>query len=84
MNLIGPAPTKASFMDSGGHPVPWIDWLSQLAGLVNTAQGTGTTAQRPSRAPFVGFSFFDTTLNKPIWAKTQSPATWVDATGAAV
>ena len=84
MNLVGPAPTKASFLDELGHPVPWINWFSDLATILNTMQGTGTTAQRPARAPYVGFSYFDTTINKPIWAKTQTPATWVDATGAPV
>lgn len=40
----------------------------------------GTTAQRPQTA-VNGVSYFDTTINKPIW-KTASG--WVDATGATV
>lgn len=49
-----------------------------LAGLASTS---GTTAARPTDAT-VGFLYFDTTLNKPVFLKTQ-PSTWVDATGAA-
>lgn len=40
----------------------------------------GTTAQRPITVS-VGFTYFDTTLGKPIWWKG---AVWVDATGATV
>jgi hypothetical protein len=42
---------------------------------------SGTTAARPTTAT-VGFSYYDTTINKPVWLKT-APSTWVDATGAA-
>lgn len=49
-----------------------------LAGLASTS---GTTASRPTDAT-VGFLYFDTTLNKPVFLKTQ-PSTWVDATGTA-
>jgi hypothetical protein len=45
------------------------------------ANRSGTTAQRPTTSP-VGFSYYDTTLNKPVWLKT-TPSTWVDATGTA-
>jgi hypothetical protein len=41
----------------------------------------GTTASRPTDAT-VGFTYYDTTLGKPVWLKT-APSTWVDATGTA-
>lgn len=44
---------------------------------------SGTTSTRPA-AYKVGQSYFDTTINKPIWCKTVSPAVWVDSTGATV
>lgn len=40
----------------------------------------GTTANRPSYVD-VGYNYFDTTLNKPIW---YNGANWVDATGITV
>jgi hypothetical protein len=49
-----------------------------LAGYANAA---GTTAARPTTAT-VGFSYYDTTLNKPVWLKT-APSTWVDSAGVA-
>lgn len=66
-------------MESGGFPIAWIQWLIALGNIVNNTQDTGTTAQRPNPAPYVGFYFYDTTLSKPIYAKTVSPATWADA-----
>ncbi|MDE2099304.1 MAG: hypothetical protein KGL39_18770, partial [Patescibacteria group bacterium] len=68
--------------DSAGRSTEWIGFFVQLATLFNTMQQTGTTVQRPDPAPWVGFPYFDTTLNKPIWA--DSFTTWVDATGASV
>lgn len=49
--------------------------------LGNLASTAGTTAARPTDAK-AGFSYFDTTLGKPVWLKT-APSTWVDATGTA-
>lgn len=49
----------------------------------------GTTANRPPEA-LIGWSYFDTTLGKPVWCKTAATTTpvaaavWVDATGATV
>ena len=42
--------------------------------------GSGATGARPT-VTIVGASFFDTTLNKPIWWKG---AVWIDATGTTV
>ena len=53
----------------------------------------GTTAQRPQRAE-VGYQYFDTTINKPIFCKTAAvfasdgsvttAATWIDSAGVTV
>lgn len=52
----------------------------------NSLSKTGTTAQRPTTNITNGFQYFDTTLNKPIWAKSivDGVVTWVDATGIVV
>ena len=44
------------------------------------AKQIGTTEERPKNIT-VGFYYFDTTLNKPIWLKSISPKEWVDANG---
>jgi len=43
------------------------------------------TADRPTADLSVGYSYFDTTLGKPLWLKATSPRyIWVDSTGAEV
>ena len=41
----------------------------------------GATGSRPTQNLVAGYSYFDTTLNKPIW---HNGTGWVDATGATV
>ena len=43
----------------------------------------GTTNQRPQHVN-AGFYYFDTTLNKPIWKKSDDSSEWVDAMGNSV
>lgn len=54
----------------------WVDALGNNA----LAKYNGTTQQRPTEIN-LGFQYFDTTLNKPIWWTGKK---WVDATGADV
>lgn len=54
----------------------WVDALGNNA----LAKYNGTTQQRPTEIN-LGFQYFDTTLNKPIWWTGEK---WVDATGADV
>jgi len=64
----------------------WTEWLA-------IGNASHTTAQRPSK-PYVGFSYFDRTLGKPLWCKVAAvvdgngtvttPAVWVDSVGATV
>lgn len=63
----------------------WNEWMP----LNNLGyKSKGTTEERPTslKASDVGFMYFDTTLGKPIYAKsiTINSITWVDATGAGV
>jgi hypothetical protein len=82
MNLLSAPPLRRPFTDHNGRPAEWTDFFVQLVRLFNDLMRTGTTEQRPNPAPFVGFMHFDTTLGKPIWART--PTEWVDATGTVV
>jgi len=85
MNYIPPPPTRVAFTDDEGKPGLWMSWFSSLEQLFNSSQRTGTTAQRPHPAPFIGFMYFDTTITRPIWASaiTSSTTTWIKADGAA-
>lgn len=60
----------------------WARWFAGLVNAFNNLTATGTTAQRPSPAPFIGFMYFDTTINKPIWAKTLTQYVYSDGTNA--
>ena len=77
---VGPPPSHAPFTEEDGRPSTWIRWFAQFALVFNQSQGVGTTANRPSPAPFIGYMYFDLTLGKPVWANTFT--TYVDATGA--
>jgi len=60
----------------------WVRWFTQLVSAFNSVTATGTTAQRPNPAPFVGFMYYDTTINQPIWAKTTTQYVYSDGTNA--
>ncbi len=68
----------------------WAQYMSRVARVVEANEMNGATTARPTRDVYVGQSYFDSTLGKPIWAKTVVAAsggltiTWVDATGATV
>lgn len=47
-------------------------------------EGSGLTATRPTGGLYVGRQYFDTTLGKPVFIKSLSPAVWVDAAGTTV
>ena len=41
---------------------------------------SGVITERPGTAK-IGFMYFDTTLNKPIWKSGEASGAWIDATG---
>jgi hypothetical protein len=43
-----------------------------------------STSNRPISGLYIGRSYFDTTLGKPIWLKQIAPPIWVDSTGTTV
>lgn len=57
-----------------------VSTFQRTAGVVNNPD-FGTTAGRPASQLVVGQTYFDVTLDKPIW---WQGAHWVDATGATV
>lgn len=58
--------TGEKWVDSNGNP--------------SAALKKGSTEQRPVGV-FGGFYYFDTTINKPIWKKSDNENVWIDATG---
>jgi hypothetical protein len=82
MRVLAPPPLRQSLQAEQGYPAAWLQWFADLSHLVSVMSGSGPSSQRPAPPPFIGYQYFDTTLGKPIWAKTASQ--WVDATGAPV
>ena len=82
MITLTPIPTNQPISTQGETDPVWVRWLTRLATTFNNVQGTGTTAQRPNPAPFIGFMYFDSTINKPIWAKTLTAWVYADGTAA--
>lgn len=80
MILLDQVPTNQRISTTEEVDPVWSRWFTRLVILFNTLQATGTTAQRPNPAPFVGFRFFDTTLGYPVWWNGSS---WIMAAQAA-
>lgn len=55
-------------------------WITQISDLINALTSSGTTADRPTRGLFVGRTYFDSTIGKPIF---YDGTIWVLATGVA-
>ena len=64
----------------------WQSWFSDAFNFMQALTSSGTTANRPTKFIWTGRTYYDTTLNKPIWVKSMTGATvnWVDATGTGV
>lgn len=58
------------------------EWYDSYGNPYNAIH-LGTTENRPTNVK-VGFYYFDTTINKPIWLKSTSPKEWVNANGEVV
>lgn len=59
----------------------WGAFFSQVFVVLVALTQSGTTAQRPVKLLFVGRTYFDTTLNRPIW---YTGTNWIRADGVVV
>ena len=76
-------PFVQALADASGNVSPaWITWLTNLWVQIET--DSGITADRPTKNLFVGKTWYDTTLNKPIWLRSVRPTVWRDAAGVVV
>lgn len=84
MSVLPPVP-RPNISTGGSLTPPWQSWFSVLASIVRPTGQSGATADRPGKGLYVGLSFFDTTLGKPVFVSVAGPpAVWVDATGTVV
>lgn len=71
-----------------GQTTEQLAWAEQVARVLNSLVGSGTTANRPTEFLYPGRPFYDTSLGSAgkgmmIWRNSDNTA-WVNATGASV
>lgn len=74
-------PASGPVSDDNGPTRGWLKWFRIATDTCNSARDSGTTAQRPTENLWVGRTYFDISLGKPVW---YSGSDWVDATGSSV
>lgn len=80
--MISPPPSQNKIAEDGGMPnSSWVEYFSVVFRSINALQQSGTTANRPTKALYVGRPYFDTTLNRPIW---YTGTNWIRADGVVV
>lgn len=85
---INPIPA-GNPLDKDGAWVPtWQAFFSSVHNFLGPVGNSGTTAQRPTDSSFnplyLGQTYFDTSLNLPIWVKSRNPTVWINASGTPV
>ena len=74
MSISNP-PFQAILVDADGRTqTPWVQWFSQLQPLLNSVNSSGPTSARPTSGLYIGYAYFDTTINQMIY---WNGATWV-------
>lgn len=86
MSQVYDIPSSTQFTETDGTATKtWVQWLNITHNTVITLRTAGPTSERPTKNLWLGRTYFDTTLTKPIWIKQVTPAVlWCDATGATV
>ena len=75
---------ERSFVRFATSPTTWSTFIDVSTGESKFLKKSGTTAERPNANLFItGTQYFDTTLNKPIYADNANNV-WRDAMGAIV
>lgn len=80
--MIGYPPSIHPVQDKNGQiTVPWKAFMDQVFYICQGISSSGPSNQRPTKLLYVGRSFFDTDLGKPIWIRQVSPVIWVTSDG---
>lgn len=82
MPIINNPPHAQPLIENSGRSrVAWAEWFMQVFRICFSVQQSGTTADRPTKDLWVGRTYFDTTLNRPIW---YTGTNWIRADGVVV
>jgi len=82
-NFDYPADTPVTD-DRGILSVPWGQVFTRWQAAIGSIVQSGTTANRPTSILWIGRSYYDTTLNKPVYVSAVKPTVWRDAAGTIV
>ena len=75
-------PSNSVLVDENGNITqPWMAWVQRVNDISVMGQRSGTTANRPVSTLWIGMVYFDTTLGKPVWLRSNNPNVWVDGVG---
>lgn len=78
-------PAQQAISDKDGIITPaWGQAFQRWQAVINAAYQSGPTAQRPTKLLWIGRSFYDTTLGKPVYVAAVGPVVWRDAAGTVV
>ena len=85
-SIINSPPTNAVDTQNGeGMLMPpsegWRNFFNAVFNVCNALTQSGTTARRPTTLLWVGRTYFDVTLNRPIW---YTGTNWIRADGTVV
>lgn len=86
MPIVNPPPSDSvDTQDGSGNLAPpkegWRNFFQQVYTVTAAVVSSGTTVKRPTKLLWIGRTYFDETLNIPIW---YDGVDWIDATGAVV
>jgi len=59
----------------------WAVWFTKLWTVSTNINSSGTTADRPTTGLYIGMTYFDTTIGRPIWLQAANPPAWIRADG---
>jgi hypothetical protein len=83
-SFLSGLPPPPMFDKSGRFTPGWAGWFSQAQQILQDLSSSGTTAQRPTNALYIGKPYFDTTIGAPIAVKSVNPTVWVNGIGTVV
>lgn len=81
MALINQPPVAGIIDENGNASNGLATFLNSVFVILAAVVSSGTTANRPTKVLWTGRTYFDTTLNRPIW---YTGTNWIRADGTVV
>lgn len=70
-------PFLSTMVNSASKVMPaWVQWFGRVQAILGALTASGPTEGRPTTGLYVGQSYFDTTVGKPVFWDGESWVTW--------